>query len=661
MRAGLSAYSAARSRGAGIGIRRSEIEGWGRIEPGLRAILERCLDPDPARRYCRGAELAEDLDRWRTQRPLLYAAEPFVRHTVPRLVRRSRSVILAAALSALLVLLTSAIVFWKSGQTLQALSSHKLSRMWDDPDAHAIGFQWTNAPRLLRPDRSRIETATRALKEYDVLGARDWRDRDDVRALPRVERDDLEVWLMEQVYLYCRMLENRPNSPSDWRRAIKILDERTGPAPIPALAGVRRRLGARLETRGPEAASDPGVLADSSAPSWLNEYLLGVVAECEPEAVVVDDVPDGDVSKSTRPGERTRIDRSLEQSRQAAMRASEHYTRFLAAHPDSFWGHYRAAAVAYSLGGEARFAEAADHLEHCLKRRPNSPTLHNHRAACLLVIDQHQEAQQEIAIAISAAPDSAEFYRTRASIHARLGQTVGLADDLQRFESLSNLLPRSIWERTSSQRELPEMTTRAQPLEVPGPLDFMTQLSDRPDDRDDQAPLADAGPDEILARAALAQTVREAGEHSLAAAELDKILILKPDHIGVRMTRATQFLEAGRLDDAYRDIEAILANPGLVAYLRDERRVFAQLHEPEHRTFLELLHDASRRYFRHGQFKQGRIIAEDALELAKRLDQSVGSRTTTWHEPTPTWPWRVRSMSVVRPNSSIGRSSRVLY
>ena len=28
--------------------------GWGAIAPGLRAILERCLDPDPARRYQRG-------------------------------------------------------------------------------------------------------------------------------------------------------------------------------------------------------------------------------------------------------------------------------------------------------------------------------------------------------------------------------------------------------------------------------------------------------------------------------------------------------------------------------------------------------------------------------------------------------------------------------
>lgn len=124
--------------------------------------------------------------------------------------------------------------------------------------------------------------------------------------------------------------------------------------------------------------------------------------------------------------------------------------------------------------------------------------------------------------------------------------------------------------------------------------------------------------------ALLARAVRQAGEHELAAVESDKILILKPDHIGVRMTRATQALEAGRLDDAYGDIELVLANPGLVAYLRDEPRIFAQLQNPGHRTFLELLHDASRRYFRHGRFKHGRIIAENALELARMLDRSVG-------------------------------------
>ena len=134
-------------------------------------------------------------------------------------------------------------------------------------------------------DDSHVETAARALKEYDVLGPDDWRRRDDVRALPEADREDLEVWLMEQVYLYCRALADRPESPKDWSRAVKILDHVSGPGPIPAFAALRHRLNGRPGTEGVSFASALGQSRPlAREPSWVNEYLLGVVAECELES-----------------------------------------------------------------------------------------------------------------------------------------------------------------------------------------------------------------------------------------------------------------------------------------------------------------------------------------------------------------------------------------
>ena len=173
----------------------------------------------------------------------------------------------------------------KSQQTLRALALHKIGRLWDDPEARAYRFQKTNAPRLLQPDDSHVETAARALKEYDVLGPDDWRRRDDVRALPRADREDLEVWLMEQVYLYCRALADRPDSPEDWSRAVKILDHVAGPGPIPAFAALRHRLSDETGERRARFVRRLGRSDRSHVqPSWLNEYLLGVVAECELES-----------------------------------------------------------------------------------------------------------------------------------------------------------------------------------------------------------------------------------------------------------------------------------------------------------------------------------------------------------------------------------------
>ena len=69
-----------------------------------------CLDPDPTKRYRRAWELAEDLNRWRTDRPLAFAAEPFWRQTVPRCLRRQRRMVMltAVALSLLIGLPTTA-------------------------------------------------------------------------------------------------------------------------------------------------------------------------------------------------------------------------------------------------------------------------------------------------------------------------------------------------------------------------------------------------------------------------------------------------------------------------------------------------------------------------------------------------------------------------
>ena len=472
LKSAASAYASARTRGASVTLHEAEAGGWRSITPGLRAILERCLDPDPGQRYRRGLELAEDLDRWRTDRPLICTAEPFWRQTVPRLVRRQRRAILTAALSIVLILATTAVALTKSQQTLQALGQHKLGRLWDDPEARAYRFQKTVAPHLLEADDFHVEIATRALKEYEVLSPDDWRRRDDVRVLPKADREDLEVWLMEQVYLYCRALADRPHSPRDWSRAVKVLDHVSVAHPTSAFAALRDRLTASLGTKGP---IPPPVSAGKSTlrgPSWGNEYLLGVVAECELESEYRDLTPTDDVRDNGRPGGKATVRDRQDRTRRAAERALAHYNNFLVSYPDSYWGHYRAAAASYGLGSRASVADTAVHLAKCLRRRPNNPMLHHHLAGSLIALDRHREARQEVEIAIDAAPDLAEFYRTRARIRATLGETGGLAEDLYHFELLGRFLPRTFLGAgvADSSRLLKSSIARVMPF--PASLDF---------------------------------------------------------------------------------------------------------------------------------------------------------------------------------------------
>jgi serine/threonine protein kinase len=600
-----TACAAHRGRGARALIRESEKTGGRRLSPGLRSILERCLDPEATGRYSRAWELAQDLDWWRTDRPLVFTAETFWGQALPRSLRRyGRQAAVITMAVVLAVGLPGAGALWvNSLANREATALFKLARLWDDPEARAYRFQRQQAIRLVHCNLSQFEAAARALKEYDVLGPDDWRQRDDVRYLPRAEAEDLEVWLLGQGYLYCRTLAERPGSPEDWRRASKILDYLGGSSPPPVLAAMRQRLGDRLageETSGrikPTRSSKPG------PPSWVNEYLLGIQAECDSEP----DSPDA----STDPGavEILASDRAADgrgsgdRVRRSADRALGHYRNLLAAHPRSYWGHYRAAATAFSLGD---IAETVAHLEACLNRRPRNPTLQGQLATCLAELNLNREALQEVEKAIDGAPDLAEFYRTRAYIQTTLGQVngPGLARDLQHFEVLRHALPRRLWgfDLDGPAQPLAPGTAHRSPREAA--LDFRGLVGLETPDLDDNGGDAEIDHEEIAARAALASRISNAGLPQLAALELGKILVLDPDEIAVRMSRAILSIEARRFEDAQRDIELVLANSGLFEHLKKDP------------AFIRRFHHAARRYLTNGKHQEGRAIARRALDLA---------------------------------------------
>ena len=103
-------------------------------------------------------------------------------------------------------------------------------------------------------------------------------------------------------------------------------------------------------------------------------------------------------------------------------------------------------------------------------------------------------------------------------------------------------------------------------MAFPRPFPFRVDRGGRGSERS----LAEIDPEELVDCADLASAIRKAGEPELAKAELGKILVLNPDHIGARLTRATQEIEAKRFDEAFSDIERVISDPRLVEYTREE-------------------------------------------------------------------------------------------
>ena len=106
-------------------------------------------------------------------------------------------------------------------RTQGEIARNKLNRYWGNTDAYRfrpMTSDWLGDPyrgsdsfRLTDPgDPKAFESARHALEDFGVLGPNDWRGSEDFRHLPRDEREDLELWLMEQAYRYGLALGGTP-------------------------------------------------------------------------------------------------------------------------------------------------------------------------------------------------------------------------------------------------------------------------------------------------------------------------------------------------------------------------------------------------------------------------------------------------------------------
>jgi serine/threonine protein kinase/tetratricopeptide (TPR) repeat protein len=611
-------------------LRLNEAEGAsGRTIPaGFRAILEHALDPTPSYRYQRARDLAEDLDRWCSNRPLAFAAEPLWRYTIPSWIRRRKRFLLVAAAALPLVLVLSITTLMiLSGRTPQEdLARDNLTRHWDGAEAYRVRpltSEWMEDPfrgsasfRLIDPgDPRALELARDALEDFGVLGPGDWRRNESFSHLRGAEREDLELWLMEQAYRYCLALAERPDSRHDWERARSLLDRLAEAYPLSVFTTLCASLDSKLDPAGPTVSRSQGFVIHSdprfspraqAAPTWVSEYILGVAAECEFELSENQPIQlrDNLVNLDSAPI------RPTVRGRASSARALEHYRKLLATRPESYWGNYRAAGVCYVLGA---FAESAQYLARCLVVRPNNAAVRGQRAKCFAWLERYSEALKECDQALDRAPDLPELYRTRAFIRASSGQTSGLAADIEHFEALRRLLPLQFPEnvpRTEQSDPEVEPTAMLDRLtEFSGGFGFHATVEARPWFSLRGGQISAVDPGECSIRLVLASKIRDAGDRELASSEYAKILMLDPDHVPTRTFRALDAIEDKRFGQAQYDLQLVLNHPHLTEYLR------------RNPTFLRSLIQASRRFSLNGRVQEGQAQARRALAYANEVHQ----------------------------------------
>ena len=261
-------------------------------------------------------------------------------------------------------------------------------------------------------DPSALEAAVRALKYYGVLEPGDWRRREEVRFLPdrrsrraRALVDGTSFPILPRP-LRPAGLARRLAASSARARASWQADPNT---PSFALLGRSPQSKARdhgielVRRSGPESPLFTRLRRDRLRRirrRGCSAYLMGVAAECDLSASPGSRLGTSDkLARPDRSRQRHTFPTSPSRSRERCQRRSSTIASCCTLRPDSYWGHYRAAAACYALGS---FAEAAMHLDRCLAMRPNNSAIRGYRAACLAWLERYSEALDECDKAVSA-------------------------------------------------------------------------------------------------------------------------------------------------------------------------------------------------------------------------------------------------------------------
>ncbi len=377
-----------------------------RVSWGLDAIVSKCLDPDPDRRYRSAGELAEDLRRFLDDLPLKFAHEPSARERLAKWMRRhprASSIWTLAPLATALILTIGAVAWTKAYHLREVAARLNLRRFGEAFHECQFLLNTSGSDGLDDHLRRGVEQSHALIDRFGVGRRGDWSRGYWVAPLAPEERDALRRDLAELILLEARArvrLSQFEGTEDDRRRALEWavawLDraESLDPSPSPALFAERARYHHALG-QADRAHRDRDRAEATAAATCRDEYLLGT-------AELADGRPD---------------------------RAERRLRRAVMLDPKRFWAWFALGLCHFDQG---RYSDAVGDFNVCTVLMPEFAWPFANRGLALARAGRLPEAIDSFDRALSLSPTFAEAYGTRGLVLLEAGEAARAERDLAR-------------------------------------------------------------------------------------------------------------------------------------------------------------------------------------------------------------------------------------
>ena len=549
------------------------------IGPAADAIVRKCLEPDPARRYRTTLDLREDLERHLKHLPLRFAGNPSLRERVGKWAKRHPKLSSTAAVGTLstLLLIGVAVAGYGWRENLRGLEAgQQYAEFRSEMNDLRVELHRTD----LDGDAldGNIQRCEALAARYRLLEDGEWANQNSVSYLPVQQREQLRGDAGELFYLYARATGDKARRESD--------------------PTVGRRLGERALELSRRAEVEAGAsLAHSSAVQ---------------QARILERLGDAGQSKTLRdrasatPADSARDCYLLGQEfasqgdYAAALSALDRSTRL---DPESFPAWFIRGNCQHILG---RYDRAAECYSVCIALRKTHPRAWHNRGLVRLAQGHPAEAVADFDESLRLDPSNADGYLDRGLAKHGSGEERGALADLDRAIEHGNTRTRVYFARALVRLKLGDIEgaahDRREGLER-RPQDELSWLC-RAEARLPKEPQeAERDVDEALRLNPLSKPglqlkaglLIERGELQAAVALLNRAVDYYPEYAPFRAGRGVIAARQGHRDAALSDAKAALlhdASPSNAYQVAGIYALTSQIHPEDRRDCFLLLRRA---------------------------------------------------------------------